>query len=161
MGYSKEYAYGKVNTSNAAELMKCCRPELNGDCQVIANGLAADTGFTSGDPVGLTPTASGWLVDSLTTNLMQRWGIVQNTPQAAGGDVRVCVGGFTYANWSTAQTCTAWAQTVEFTSDTLYCAATSRTTNHVGWVVSSGSLTTAGAMIFMDVPWPFSDISTV
>jgi len=30
MGYSKEYAYGKVNTSNAAELMKCCRPELNG-----------------------------------------------------------------------------------------------------------------------------------
>jgi len=161
MGYTKDYFHQIANSSNAAELMKCCRPELTGNTQVITNGLAADTGFTSGDPVGLTPTASGWLVDSLTTKLIQRWGIIQDTPGEAGVSVRVCVGGFTYANWSTDQKCTAWAQTIEWTSDTLLCAATSITTNHVGWVVDSGTLTTAGAMIFIDRAWQLSDISTV
>lgn len=159
MGYTKNLAV--ANAGNSAEMAKACAPEINGDGQVLALGKANDTSMSSGDPVGLTPTASGWLIDSLTTALKQRFGIIQETPSSAGVEVRVCVGGFTYANWSTAQTCTAWAQTVEFTSDTLYCAATTPTTNHVGWVVSSGSLTTAGAgMIFMDVPYPVVDVSS-
>jgi len=164
MGYSKEYAYGKVNTSNAAELMKCCRPELNGDCQVMITGYAYDTGFTSGDAVSVTPSAAGWLVDDVIADQDQYIGIVQDTPGATGANVRVCMGGMTYVNGNgSTKYATAWAGPLEFCADvpSVTAAVTAIATNAFGWPVTSGAYGTGVArMIFLDQPWKLIDVTT-
>lgn len=164
MGYTQDYFKQTANTSNAAELMKCVSPELNGDSQVVINAVTADTGFTSGDAVSIWPTASGWLADDIVDNTKQYFGIAQQTPSSAGQPIRVCMGGFTYmnANGST-KYATSWGGTLEFCVDipSATSAVTSITTNHIGWPVTSGSYATAGQqLVFLDQAWNVIDTTS-
>jgi len=165
MGYGKEYVGNlTVNTSNAAELMKCCRPELNGDNQIIITGYAYDTGFTSGDAVSVTPSAAGWLIDDVIADQDQFLGVVQDTPGATGEDVRVCMGGMTYVNGNgSTKYATAWGGPIEFVADvpSVTAAVTAIATNAIGWPVTSGAYSTAGsAMMFLSRPWEVIDVTT-
>ena len=163
--YTKEYFAASVtNTSNAAELMKCCNKQLNGDNQLIITGLAADTGITSGDAVNIQPTSSGWLVDDIVDNKKQMWGVLQNTPGEAGAEARVCMGGFTYMNANdSTKYATAFGGTLEFCVDvpSATSAVTGITTNHIGWPVTSGVYATAGQqLVFIDRPWEVIDTTS-
>ena len=163
MGYTKNLAV--ANANHSAELCKSVAPELNGDSQLLIECVAVDTGFTKYDLVSVWPSASGWICDDPVNDADQYMGIVQDTPSTAGDRVNVCMGGFTYANPSSALTCTAWAAEIGICSnelDPLGGGDTSITTRHLGWVVTSGAVTTTtgSMMIFMDTPWRLIDTTT-
>ena len=163
MGYTKNLTV--ANASESANLVQACAPELNGDSQILVDCVAVDTGFTKYDLVSVWPSASGWICDGIVADQDQYVGIVQDTPSTAGARVNVCMGGFTYANPSSALTATAWATEVGICSDELDPTGgldTSITTRHVGWPVTSGAVTTVAGnfMIFMDRPWNLIDSTT-
>jgi hypothetical protein len=167
MGYLFEYGLAAAHTSetsNAEELLKSVNPQLDGNCQCIINALAADTAFTSGDPVSIWPTASGWLADDVVDNADQYIGVVQDTPSSAGDDVRVCMGGFTYINYvGSTKLATAYGSVIELSCHALSAtgACTTPTTNSFGWPVTSGTQGTGDTrMIFIDRPWKVVDDTT-
>ena len=163
MGYASDKSDLDSNAKYVGQMLLQGRDGVNGDSQIIIEGIANDTGFSSGDPVSIWPTNSGYLFDGIINDSKQYVGIIQDTPGATGADVRVCIGGYTYGNMSTDETSTSWGALVEFSSNTLtiQTAATSPTTASIGWVITSGSITTAGeAMIFLDQPWKEVDTTT-
>ena len=162
MAYTKNLP--DSNSSYSAELAKCCAPEINGDSQVLVEVTALVTAITSGTMMSLIPTSSGWVGTTVIDSVLHRIGIAQGTPSSVGDRIQGCVGGFTYAHPSSAVTCTAWAQEVDITSQEITPqggAATSISTMHIGWCVSSGAVTTAnGFVLFMDTPWRLVDATT-
>jgi len=163
MGYTKNLTV--ANSSQSANLVQACAPELNGDSQIIVECVAVDTGFTKYDLVSVWPSASGWICDSIVNDADQYVGIVQDTPSSAADRVNVCMGGFTYANPCSAMTVTAWGTEIGICSnelDPIGGGDTSITTRHLGWPVTSGAVTTTTGsfMIFMDRPWNLIDTTT-
>jgi len=163
MGYTKDYFKQVANTSNADELMKCITMPVNGDGRIMVMAVAADTGFTSGDLVSITPTASGWLADDVIDNAKQYIGIANDTPGAAGESIRVCMGGISYLNLNgSTKYATAFGGCIKTVVDVPSStqATTDLSTNHVGWPITSGTNTTAGRLVFMDQPWKIIDSTT-
>jgi len=161
MSYYSDKTSLNANAAKAGEIMHGRFGGMMGDSQVVIRAKAVDTGFTSGDPVSIWPTVSGYYVDGIVNDTKQYVGICKDTPGAAGDEIDVVIGGFCRANMSTSHTMTAWAGTIEFTSNTLYYGVTVHTTNSIGWIVSSGTCSTAGTgVIFLDRPWDIIDTTS-
>ena len=163
MGYTKDLTPQSANAQYAPELLQAVAPEHTADNQLLVSAVAVDTSIVSGSLVALTPSVSGWITDTNPDNGKFMAGVLQEAPSSAAARVNVCVGGFTYANFSSTITCTAWACEVDVTSDQIcaHIGSTTPTTRHLGWPVSSGSCTTAGnGIIFLDQPWSVIDSST-
>lgn len=163
MAYTKNLTQLNANAGYSGELCKALAPEISGDNQVLVNAACVDTSIVTGALVQIFPSGSGWGCDTNPDNAKFIPGILQEAPSSAGDRVNVCVGGFTYANLSSTITCTAWACEVDITSDQVcaHIGSTTPTTRHLGWIVSSGSITTAGnGIIFMDRPFIPVDSST-
>jgi len=163
MGYTKDLTPQSANAAKSGNLLGSVSPEFSGENQLLVRAVAVDTSIVSGALVALTPSASGWITDTNPDNGLFIAGVLQEAPSSAAAKVNVCVGGFTYANFSSTLTCTAWAAEVDVTSDQIcgHVASTTPTTRHLGWPVTSGSNTTAGnGIIFLDQPWALVDSST-
>lgn len=168
MGYTQDFSHIDANAKSVGKMLAEGWDGVNGDSQIEVTGIANDTGFTSGDIVSLWPGTSGYLVDDAVNDSKQYLGVVQDTPGSSGVSVKVCIGGLSYLNLSSAQTSTSWGACVafinnvpSFTDAAGAVISTVPTTGTIGWVVSSGSLTTAGeGLVFLDQPWKEVDTTT-